>query len=77
MTEVQEVSSEENEEENNTISPIHQEMLIALDSLERFASTSDVTARFTEAIVTVGREITRYFRSRERQRNILEFFSRK
>ena len=37
---------------------------ILLDTLERFAATSELTASFTEAMSTVGREVTRHLRSR-------------
>uniref|UniRef100_A0A0B7BUR4 DDE-1 domain-containing protein n=1 Tax=Arion vulgaris TaxID=1028688 RepID=A0A0B7BUR4_9EUPU len=76
VCEVQEISSEESDEDNS-IPPTRQEVLTALDTLERFATTAEMTARFTEAIHTVGREVTMHFRSRLRQRNIQEFFCRK
>ena len=76
VSEVQEMSSEESEEDN-IIPPTRQDVLHALETLERFAATSEVTANFTEAMSTVGREVTRHFRSHLRQRNIQEFFTRK
>ncbi|XP_049858349.1 tigger transposable element-derived protein 6-like [Schistocerca gregaria] len=70
VNEAQEWPSEESEEEVNadTIPLTRQEMFTALDCLERFASTSDVTAGFSDASTTIGCEIAKYYRTHERQR---------
>ncbi|XP_049771030.1 tigger transposable element-derived protein 6-like [Schistocerca cancellata] len=67
MNDVQEEPSEGSGDEENTdtIPPTCQEMFTDLDCLERFASTSDVTAGFTDAIIAIGCEITKYYCSHE------------
>ncbi|XP_049837490.1 tigger transposable element-derived protein 6-like [Schistocerca gregaria] len=69
MNEVQEEPSEESRDEENTdtIPPTCQEMFTALDCLERFASTYDVTAGFPDAIIAICCEITKYCCSHECQ----------
>ncbi|XP_049845234.1 tigger transposable element-derived protein 6-like [Schistocerca gregaria] len=76
VNEVQEGPSEESEAEENTdtIPPTCQEKFTALDCLERFTSTSNVTAGFTDTIITTGCEITKYHRSHECKQTMTEFF---
>ena len=64
-SQVYELPSEEIEEDITP--PTRQEILPALDTLERFAASSKASDGVTEVLNTVGCKVTRHFRSHERQ----------
>lgn len=71
---IEESSSDESDEEKSLQPPTRAEVMTALNVLERYAATSNVSNTFSENLERVTFECIKHLRSVLRQKNIYDFF---